>query len=124
MLLDFWATWCGPCVAALDSFKKLHEQTAAKGLALLSIDEDEDAKTAADFWSRREMTWPDFHDDGEVWRSFPGSEGIPYYVLIDGDGQIVFSKTGAKDSALRAAIAKLGIDLPASQAASDTKAKQ
>jgi len=70
------------------------------------------------------MTWPDFHDDGEVWRSFPGSEGIPYYVLIDGDGQIVFSKTGAKDSALRAAIAKLGIDLPASQAASDTKAKQ
>lgn len=124
VLLDFWATWCGPCVAALDSIKKLHEETAAKGLVLLSIDEDEDARTAADFWARRGISWPDFHDDGEVWRTFPGSEGIPYYVLIDGDGRIVLSKTGAKDSELRAAIAKLGIDLPASQAASDSKPKQ
>ncbi len=124
VLLDFWATWCAPCVAALDPLKKLHEETEAKGLVLLSIDEDDDAQTANDFFAKHGVSWSNFHDDGELWRSFPGSSGVPFYVLIDSSGQIVFARSGPKDSELRAALAKVGIELPAKDAVTDGKSKQ
>jgi hypothetical protein len=91
---------------------------------MLSIDEDDDAQTANDFFAKHGVSWSNFHDDGELWRSFPGGGGIPFYVLIDSSGQIVFAKSGPKDSELRAAIAKLGIELPAKDAVTDGKSKQ
>ena len=108
VLLDFWATWCPPCIAALDPLKKLQEESQQKDLVVLGINEDEDAQTANNFLARRSIPWANFHDDGEIWRAFPSNSGIPYYVLIDANGQIVFSKPSAEESELRAAIAKLG----------------
>jgi thiol-disulfide isomerase/thioredoxin len=116
VLLDFWATWCGPCVAALEPLKKLHEEAAPKGLTILSVDEDEDAETATDFFAKHGVTWPNFHDSGEIRSSFRQEGGIPFVVLIAADGKIVFSKAAPKDAELRAAIAKLGIELPVKEA--------
>jgi cytochrome c biogenesis protein CcmG/thiol:disulfide interchange protein DsbE len=108
VLLEFWATWCAPCVSSLPSLAKLFKETSEKGLVLLSVDEDEDAKTAADFWNKRAEPWPNFHDaDGEVQRAFaPG--GVPEFVLIDPTGKITYTDSGFDEPALRAAIAKLG----------------
>jgi outer membrane lipoprotein-sorting protein/peroxiredoxin len=111
VLLDFWATWCAPCVAALGPLKKLHDEAAPKGLTVLSIDEDEEAETATDFLAKHGVAWPNFHDGGEIRGSFRQEGGIPFYVLIDGSGKIVLCKAGPKDAELRAAIAKLGIEI-------------
>ncbi len=108
VLLDFWATWCAPCVAELDNLKKIKEESPQKDLVIFSIDEDEGSDTGSNFLAKRGVTWANFHDDGEIWRALPSNSGIPYYVLIDANGQITFSKPSASDSELRTAIAKLG----------------
>jgi thiol-disulfide isomerase/thioredoxin/outer membrane lipoprotein-sorting protein len=106
VLLDFWATWCVPCVESLPSLEKLHQEAAPKGLVMISIDEDEDPKKAADLWAKRKEPWPNFHSNGEIGKQFP-DHGIPYFVLIDGSGKVVFSDAGLDEDHLRAAIAKV-----------------
>jgi thiol-disulfide isomerase/thioredoxin len=58
VLPDFWATWCTPCVESLPALEKLHRETADKGLVLLSVDENEEAKTASEFWAKHKEPWP------------------------------------------------------------------
>lgn len=106
VLLDFWATWCAPCVDSLPSLEKLHQETAPKGLVLISIDEDLDPKKAADLWAKRGESWPNFHATAEILKQFP-EHGIPYLVLIDGSGNVVFSDEGLNVDRLRAAIARV-----------------
>jgi thiol-disulfide isomerase/thioredoxin len=116
VLLDFWATWCGPCVASLPKLENLFQQVSAKGLALVSIDEDQDTKTAADLWAKRAEPWPNFHDaTGEIQQQFPPG-GVPEVVLIDASGKITYTSNGFDESALRAAIAQLGPEFAAMDA--------
>lgn len=107
VLLDFWATWCSVCTASMPSLARLHRDFRAKGLVVLSIDEDDEAKRASDFLAKRAEPWTNFHDDGEIARAFAG-DGIPQFVLIDSSGKIVYEASGFDDSELRKAIAKLG----------------
>jgi thiol-disulfide isomerase/thioredoxin len=107
VLLDFWATWCPPCVAALQPLKKLEAENAHKGLVILGIDEDDDAEIGNNYLAKHGVNWANFHDDGEIWRAFPSNSGIPYYVLIDGEGHIVLAKPSAEESELLTAIGKL-----------------
>ena len=106
VLLDFWATWCVPCVESLPSLEKLHQEAAPKGLVMISIDEDEDPKKAADLWAKRKEPWPNLHANAETVKQFP-DHGIPYFVLIDGSGNVVFSDVGLDEDRLRTALAKL-----------------
>lgn len=107
VLLDVWATWCAPCVKSLPQLAQLHAETQGKGLVLLTIDQDEDAKTAADMLAKRGYNWPNFHDDGDVGNVL-GPSGIPRTLLIDSNGKVVFDGFGVEDSALRREIARLG----------------
>lgn len=108
VLMEMWATWCRPCVAAMPSLKKLYEETSPKGLVLISIDEDEDEKTAANFWAKHGAPWTNYHDaDGDIQREFPPG-GVPEVVLIDASGKIVYAQVGYSEAQVRAAIAKLG----------------
>lgn len=107
VLIDLWATWCAPCVDALPKFDKLYHEAADKGLVLISIDRDEEAKTAADLLAKKGYTWPNFHDAGEIEKAM-GSSGIPRTLLIDAQGKIVYDGTAPSYDDLRAQIAKLG----------------
>lgn len=107
VLLDFWATWCAPCVASLPYLAQIYQEGKDKGLVLLSIDQDEDGSTAANFLHKRNYTWPDFHDGDGAIEKLMGPSGIPRIVLADAQGQIVYDG-GASEDALRNHIAKLG----------------
>lgn len=110
VLLDFWATWCGPCVQSFPVIEKIYQEASDKGFSLISVDEDEDAQTAAEFWAKRAEPWSNFHDtDGDIFREFaPGA--VPEFVLIDAAGKITYARSGLDEPALRSAIAKLGPD--------------
>ena len=108
VLLDFWATWCGPCVASMPKLAEIYKEGKDKGLVLLSVDQDEDASKAADFMAKKGYPWPNFHDgDGEI-ETLMGSSGIPRIVLVDAKGQIVYDGAGSDENRLRTHIAELG----------------
>jgi thiol-disulfide isomerase/thioredoxin len=108
VFVEFWATWCGPCVDLMPGLTKLYAETADKGMVWLSIDSDEDASAVAAFLSREHIAWPNYHDQNGLFGEAFHRNGIPLGVLVDADGKITFYKTGYKIADLRAAIAKLG----------------
>jgi thiol-disulfide isomerase/thioredoxin/outer membrane lipoprotein-sorting protein len=108
VLLDFWATWCGPCVAALPQLAQIYQEAKDKGLVLLAVDQDEEANTAAEFLVKKGYTWRDFHDgNGEI-EELVGSSGIPRTILVDAQGKVVYDASGMDEDELRTEIAKLG----------------
>lgn len=108
VLIEFWATWCGPCVEALPKLDLIYKEAQANGVVVISVDEDEEAATAAAYLSvHRKGEWPNYHDDGEINRVLPG-DGLPQFVLIDPAGKIVFQASGFDEQELRTALAHLG----------------
>ncbi len=108
VFVEFWATWCIPCVELMPELAKLHAETVDKGLVWVSIDSDKDSQLAEKFLAREHIALPNYHDlDGSYGKAFH-REGIPLGVLVDSSGTIVFDKSGYGIADLRGAIAKLG----------------
>jgi thiol-disulfide isomerase/thioredoxin len=108
VLLDLWATWCGPCVASLPQLAQIYREAKDKGLVLLTVDLDEEANTADKFLAKKGYTWPNFHDgDGQI-EKLVGSSGIPRTMLVDAQGKITYDGSGMDEDQLRTAIVKLG----------------
>jgi thiol-disulfide isomerase/thioredoxin len=108
VFLEFWATWCAPCIELMPELKKLYAETAPKGLVWMGIDNDQTPETATKYVATEHLSWPDYHDgDGAIGDAF-GREAIPLGVLVDSDGMVKFYDVGFGIAELRAAIAKLG----------------
>ena len=108
VFVEFWATWCAPCVDLMPELKKLYAETASKGLDWISIDNDEDVSVSATYVKNEQIPWPNYHDgDGTLGQAF-GRVWVPLGVLIDRDGKVAFYRSGYNIFELRAAIAKLG----------------
>jgi peroxiredoxin/YHS domain-containing protein len=97
VLVDFWATWCAPCVATMPEMQKLHEKYAGKGLSVLGVSIDEEgAKKVKPFIEKRKFTYPILLDDHSTWKAF-GVKAIPALFLIDREGRIVKQWIGKPD---------------------------
>lgn len=99
LLLDFWATWCKPCVATMPELQTLFEKYAEKGLAILGVSIDEKgAKVVKPFIAKRKFAYPIAIDGGEnpAWQAYR-VKGIPAMFLIDQKGQIVKQWLGKPD---------------------------
>jgi peroxiredoxin len=95
VLLDFWATWCGPCRRALPELKTLLQKNTGKPLVVISVSADEDAKAVQEFVRANGMTWPQALDSkGNVIYGVFGFESLPSYVLIDAQGRIAYQVKG------------------------------
>jgi peroxiredoxin len=108
VLVDFWATWCGPCVNELPNVLKAYEKYHPQGFEIVGISLDSDQERLANFIKNRKMGWQQFFD-GKGWgNKLAGKYGvnsIPATYLLDSDGKIV-----AKDlrgEALEAQLAKM-----------------
>ncbi len=107
VLLDFWATWCGPCMAKLPEIQKINGKYKGKDFQLIGISLDEDKDALLKTVKAKGMDWPEYFD-GKGWESEVGTRfgvrSIPAAWLVDKKGIV---HAVQEDSDLDAEIAKL-----------------
>ena len=99
ILVDFWATWCVPCLKEMVQFQKLYEKYHERGFEILaiSIDTPRSASKIKPTVKSKGFTFPILLDPNkEVLRMFGGRSVVPYAVIVSPDGQIVTSYEGYK----------------------------
>ena len=95
VLIDFWATWCGPCNEELPHVKKIVQEFAGQPLVVISISWDNDAEAWKAFIAKHEMTWLQYRDQGHELSARFGVEAIPHYFTIDSDGVLTAEMMGS-----------------------------
>lgn len=108
-LLEFWATWCRPCVDNLPYMESLYSKYGPKGLRILGLSIDRNYSDVAEFVKNRDIKYPIAMDAGMNARY--GVSGIPAAILIDAAGVIVWGGHPAQND-LEAAIIKVLKDSP------------
>lgn len=88
VVLDFWATWCGPCVRSLPDLNKLYDQRRDKNLKVFAVNQQEDLPTVQAFVTQKKLTLPVLLDgDGVVGEAY-AVRAIPQTVVIGKDGKV------------------------------------
>lgn len=89
VLVDFWATWCGPCIDVMPELAELHKKYAGKGLVLLSINVSDRREAAVKKIDELDMNWAQMYvPQGVKSIELYGENGIPTIILISPDGKI------------------------------------
>ena len=112
VLIDFWGTWCPPCVESVPELRNLHKKYSKEpSFMLIGISSDSEDDVWRDFTEKNKMVWPQYRDkDRKILRAFD-VRAFPTYVVIDHEGIVrhrsvgmTWSRAASLDDAIRKAV--------------------
>lgn len=114
MLVDFWASWCGPCIRLMPSLKEKQETLSKQGVFVAGVNTDRrdqlnNAKTVRERQEMESVPWLLDRNGGDL-SGMLMVDSIPRMVLIDREGTVLYNGHPS-DPSLNAALAKVGVDL-------------
>jgi thiol-disulfide isomerase/thioredoxin len=97
VLLNFWATWCGPCQLEMPRFSSWQKQYGPRGLQILGVSMDDEPEGVRRNVSKLQLNYPVVMGDERLGTQYGGILGLPVTFLIDRKGQIVARIQGEAD---------------------------
>ncbi len=95
VLIDFWATWCGPCNEELPNLRRIAHDFAEEPFVLISVSWDRNADQWKEFIEKHDMHWLQYRDADHKLSERFGIEAIPHYFTIDSDGVLTAEMLGS-----------------------------
>ncbi|TWT30087.1 TlpA family protein disulfide reductase [Blastopirellula retiformator] len=96
VLIDFWATWCGPCLAEIPNIQENFVKYRERGFEVVGVNLDEDPKALEAFFTKRQLPWTTVISNDPTKVGFEnvnavhcGVDGIPFLVLVDPEGKVI-----------------------------------
>jgi len=94
VLLNFWATWCGPCIEEIPVFSHWQRRYGDARLQVIGVSMDDEEAAVKRFLAKHDVPYPVLMGDAKLGKSFGGVYGLPQSFLIDAHGRIVFRNVG------------------------------
>ncbi len=110
VLIDFWATWCVPCLNEIPNIRKIHEEFSDQGLTIVGVNMDDSLEAARTFVDQQQLPWRSFYFQDQLGfqseaATRHGINMIPFIVLIGPDGNV--ARIHVRGQELRPAIQEL-----------------
>jgi thiol-disulfide isomerase/thioredoxin len=100
VVVNFWASWCKPCQREMPALAALHTELAQKGGCVVAISIDEDARNAQEFVRLHHFQLPVYHDGPNGLAKQLDLPYVPYTMILDRSGDVVFTSGGGDEHAL------------------------
>lgn len=94
VMVNFWATWCGPCRQEMPQLDRLYQKYKSSGFVLLGVNVDDDARKAGDVASKLGVTFPVLLDTDKAVSKLYDLSTMPSTVIIDRDGKVRYLHRG------------------------------
>ncbi|MFA6312008.1 MAG: TlpA disulfide reductase family protein, partial [Sterolibacterium sp.] len=89
LIINVWASWCGPCRAEMGSLERLSRRLGGKKIKVIGISTDDDAAAAAAFLTKSRVTFDNYLDKNLLLENMLGASTLPLTILVDAQGRVV-----------------------------------
>jgi peroxiredoxin len=97
VMLNFWATWCGPCRKEMPILESIHKKYSKMGFTMIGVNVEPDSKAAVDWLKQTPVSFPVLFDKDSKVSQLYKVNTMPSTVIIDRKGNVQFSHRGYKD---------------------------
>lgn len=96
LIINVWASWCGPCRAEMGSLDRLSRRYGGKQFNIIGVSTDDYVDAAAAFLAQAKVSFDNYHDKKLLLESMLGANTIPLTVLVDAKGRVVHKVHGSR----------------------------
>jgi thiol-disulfide isomerase/thioredoxin len=97
LIINVWASWCGPCRAEMGSLERLSRRFGGKQFNVIGVSTDDDASAAAAFLAQSKVTFDNYLDRNLLLENMLGANTIPLTILVDAHGRVLVKFHGSKE---------------------------